>query len=585
MPDDELGEAQQSIQRSMVMWVQGAAQIFSSFVQIRLLAQRQRDAATEAAASAAAAQIRASYAADAARFAPINDDTWWDEAGPDDIREATAAAWRWSSASPEAAAAARRAADRIRDRGLAELLGIDIDALARARVDPEAARHFGAAMSDTPAAAAMSSDNDPNTAFMKEAFGDRAAEFVYQPQWHYLSAQIDAAIEDGRYDVVDLLREGDQWRPYTTTDGDRRRDRAGLLAWRLENFLSGNDQKATLTRRNARGLRAMNPQPRNETVIDGEVINRESASATPSVEQEQVAYLAAQWPDAAAQRLLGSPQWPQIAASLANLRRDGADVAAGLLGPDGVLDEHSVSNPAAAYVLVFDPRHPDQPPTVSARGPRNQDANPDPQARQAEASGEAASPANPDHASYAAAVRQRWPDAAESMISGPRWEELVDRFDRMRAAGADVANVITNARYDLSQKRNPAAYLLTVIDAEHIARIEAQDALRHADLARAEAAKRRAADRATPRQDRAVVDEHRRAENRRLFDEAREAARRRGATDRPPDTRPGLGAAARSVAAACPQPTSSLVEHRQAADAAPPTPQNAQSVEQSHTQR
>lgn len=468
---NDLEDARRSLGQNVAVALQVGAQLFTAYVQLRLLALRRAEAqAVEAAeqaaqaAEAAAAAGRAAYAHDRQHFANLHDPDWWDQASPEDIQEAAEAAMRWSTAAPEAAAAARAAAEGLRERDLEDVVDIDVDALANARVDPAMAREFAAMQTGSRTTSTRAAETDPNAQVVADAFGPRADEFLYQPMWDKLSAAIDRAVEDGRFDVVSLLREGDAWRPYHAPDDPdaARRDPAGLLAWRLEDYLDGDPQHPTRTWDDDRGRQPMRPRDYSETVIDGEIIDEGSddppAAATTAEQHDQADYLNEHWPPAAARRLIDSEQWPQMAASLAHLRRDGADVAAGLLGPDGSLDERTVTDPDAAYVLVFDPAHPDRPPTVAARGgqphPDTQEQPQDP----------AAPPVNPDHEAMAAHLAEGWSEHAERMTGSRRWSEAAERLCRVRDDGVDVTAYLNGLKVDWDEVKDPAAYLIAVID-------------------------------------------------------------------------------------------------------------------------
>ena len=468
MSDHEMAEADRELRSKAVAAIQVASQLFSAWVQLRLLAQRRAEAAAHedaqrarTAAGAVADQARVEYAEARREFGVLHDADWWERASPEEVKVACDTAMRWSGCSPEASAAARAAAEQIRERGLGDQVDVDVEALANARVDPAAAREFAAMQTGNARTSTRTAETDPNAAIVREAFGDRADEFLHQPMWDELSAQIDRAGADGRFDVVSLLQEGDRWRPYHEPDDPHqaRRDRAGLLAWRVENYLDGSPEAPTLTWSEEAEWEPMRPRSYAETVIDGEVVDdpAEEAEATgsaepppaPNPDHEAMAdHLQRTWPEGA-DRVTASRRWPDLAERLCRLRDDGIDVTAYL--QDVNLNWSKVRDPAAYLSAVID--H-DQPRPDPGRRPRPEAGAPDPRAARVELR----------HRDVAEALQDRWPDVADRLMTSRRWPDLANQFDRLADTRVDVPSFIRGIRFELGEMGAPESCLAAVLD-------------------------------------------------------------------------------------------------------------------------
>lgn len=465
---DELNEAYRSIEQRLVTNVQVASQLLQAFIQLRLVAQRRREArAAEAAeqasraADAVAKEARAEYARDRERFKHLGDPAWWETATPEDVKEACETAMRWAPASPEAAAAARSAAEFITEYGLADELDVDVDALANARVDPAHAREFAAMQTGSSTPATRAAENDPNADIVREAFGDRADDFLWQPMWDTLSEAIDHAHRDGQYDVVSLLREGDRWRDYGPPDDPNagERDKAGLLAWRVENFLGSTDRHPGAT---WKGANRMNPRPRSATIIDGEVIDRDDdappqqpspednppgpeAAAAPEEapvppvntdHQAMAAQLADEWPEGA-ERLTGSRQWGRAAERLCRLRDAGVDVVPYLKGLKVKWDQ--IKDPAAYLAKIIDNKPPKpSPPAAEASQPKAAWAGVPRDAPQAV-----------KESAMAAYATEHWPaEFAQQVQAAKNWPRMAERMASILEDGSEPFITVGRPRAD-----------------------------------------------------------------------------------------------------------------------------------------
>lgn len=584
MSEDDTGDGEREFKAKAFASLQAGMQLLIAGLQLYALIQQARDK-TQAEQQAQA--VREQYDADAAQFRQLNDPKWWDQATPEDIKASCEAAQRWAEASPEAARAARFASAQIVNRDI-HIDGVDPETLAEAKTDPQAARNLASTLTgDT---SKSTSEGDPNTAVVREALKDRADEFLYLPGWGKLSEQINAATIDGRYNVHSLITEADQWRNYGPSDRHvHNRDKASLLAWRINDFLTGDG--GGWTRQHTHNSQPINPEPAmlvgdlldpedvsspesspsnnptaDPTVIDGEVLNPETPPASGDTEYDPYAvafdlddlmdespmpplstddapfvvdgsavnqpgeyapdashqdrlaeYLHQRWPEGSS-HFTSCAKWPRLADRLKPLHDEGVDVTTYLQGL--AVDWEKIKFPAAYAAAIID-KDPPQKTTTAPRPEVGSELNSG--TAQRPSPGEQASPAAIEirHKEVVEALKKRWPTTADDITTSPQWPRLAGHFDRLRDNNVDVTTVLKNATFDLESKSHPAAYLTTVLEREHIGRIEQQEDLREKSVTNRDANRQRATERALPRPDKAVVDSDRRARNREIFEQAR----------------------------------------------------------------